>query len=107
MTSLITAAALYTGHVTVKERCHDFNCRVVKRFKNQPCRISFDGTRAESFGNSWWMRQFMWGAQDGFHGVNNRITLTMFYKEKRLRVAYISDYDDKSDIDYDRWTCEF
>lgn len=107
MLSLVVAASIYSGVLTVKERCHNFDCRVVKRFKNQPCKIDFDGQRAEAFGNAWWMKQFMWGEKAGFHGVNERTTLTMFFVNQGLRSAYIAEYDQASNENYDRWACQF
>lgn len=101
---MISALALFIGVVTVKERCHDFDCKVVKRL-NARCPVEFDGARAKAFGTEYKMRQFQWGSKDGYHGQTGGNTLTLFGKNGRPQTVYIAAYETKSD--YYRWTCRF
>lgn len=101
---MISTLALFVGILVSKERCHDFDCKLVKRMKAR-CEISVQGSNAYAFGVTYPMRQFQWGASDGFHGQVGGNTLTLFYRGGKLSRAYIAAYDTKSD--YDRWTCEF
>lgn len=100
---MISTLALFVGLLVSKERCHDFDCKLIKRLKHK-CEISFDGSSANAFGVNYPMRQFMYGAKQGYHGQVDGNTLTLFFEGKRM-TAYVAAYETKRD--YDRWTCKF
>ena len=95
----------YMGTLTVKELCHDFACRVVKRFKT-PCELTIQGNEAELLGIKLPIKQYMWGNLDGYEGSDNSHELVIFFKSRGpIYKAYVSEYMDRRT--YHRWTCEF
>ena len=97
--------SLFVGVLTVKERCHNFDCRVVKTFKEK-CVLSFDGSTASLLGITMPVKQYMWGPLQGFDGNDGVDTeVTVFLKNRRMYKAYVSQYVSKNV--YDRWMCKF
>lgn len=97
--------ALYLGTLTVKEKCHNFNCQVIKSF-NQRCELKFDGKTATLLGISMPVKQFQYGPVEGFDGNDKQSTsVTVFLKNKKPYKAYVSQYFGENR--YYRWTCEF
>ena len=96
----------YIGYFSAKHVCHDYDCKLVTRFKNQKCEIAFDGNHAKFFGGFYPMKHYMSGYTQGYDFTNSDRELTIFFRppEKILRVYY-SEYFGKND--YYRWTCEF
>jgi uncharacterized protein with FMN-binding domain len=102
ITTLIATTLI--GTVTLKESCHEFNCKVVKRL-NLPCKIQLTKNQAEIFGTAFTLKQFQWGAKDGYHAQSGNRTLSVFIKGNKLDAAYFLEYSSKSD--YIKWTCKF
>lgn len=96
---------LLSGSLTTKHFCHEFDCKLLKRFQNQKCEIQWVNGKATTFGMTFEMHQFMYGAKDGFHGTSGGNALTVFFVNNQPATAYISSYYNRSD--YDRWMCEF
>lgn len=105
MISLLLTA--YLGMVSVKEKCVDYDCTPIKRYKNTPCKITVDANNnATAFGLTYYMRRVAYGRTTIWEGRVGNNFLHMFFRpaDKILR-AYISEYSDAHT--YDRWTCEF
>lgn len=95
---------LFIGVLTVKEKCHNYNCKILKTY-NQPCQVSFDGVNAKMLGIAMPLKQYMWGPVEGFDGNDGLHEMTLFFKSRHPYKAYVSQYFTRSD--YYRWSCEF
>ena len=95
---------LFIGVLTMKEKCHHFDCKTLKSYK-QPCQVSFDGHTAEVLGIRVPVHQYMWGPVEGFDGNDGTHEVSLFFKSGKIYKAYVSQYVSQSD--YYRWTCDF
>jgi hypothetical protein len=97
-------SVLFLGVLTVKERCHGFECRIEKEL-NRPCQVYFDGSKARLLGVSMPVKKFMSGNYTGYDGNNGYQEVTLFFKGSTMFRAYVLEYYDKDK--YHRWTCIF
>jgi hypothetical protein len=105
-------ATLFTGMLLLLERCHGFDCKVIKRY-HQGCTVSteFTGRFGEQVGQAsmlgrtfpsmHWFQEGRGG--NGFHGQVGMQTLTVFLRSHDWS-AYLSEYSNRQD--YDKWTCK-
>lgn len=104
MTALFFAT--YLGYVTTKKHCVDWDCHVIKAFKNQPCQVQFGGQWASVLGIGLPVKQYMFGYTNGYDGMANGTEVTVFFRPgRKILRAYVAQY--QTEREYDRWTCEF
>jgi hypothetical protein len=104
MTALLLST--YLGYLSTLHNCRDFDCRLLKRFKGQPCEISVKDGYATAFGVEYPLSLVGRERTYIYEGWNGNLYMTLHFRPRgRIVRAYISEYADRRS--YKRWTCEF
>lgn len=99
-------ALLLSGYLSVLHHCVDFDCRLLKRFKKQPCEISIQDGTAYAFGSSYPIKQSVYGSTEIYGGWSGNLYMSLHFRPRgKIIRVYISEYADKRT--YKRWTCNF